>query len=234
MRRLKPLTFPSSGSHPVQLEGRLHLLEGEGQWPAAVVCHPHPLGGGSMHNNVVVAIARALISRGVMALTFNFRGVGRSGGQHDDGRGEQADVAGALDWLLAQPEVDPWRVSLVGYSFGAWVGLAHARSDPRAAAVAAVGLAAWHYDAEFYQANAHFSLGAKDWQFEPDFLHSFTRPKLFITGAHDPFAPPEALHGLVDRLPPPKILHVVPGADHFLLGHEQEVGELVAEFIAGL
>jgi alpha/beta superfamily hydrolase len=167
-----------------------------------------------MHNSVVAAIARALVARGVMALRFNFRGVGASRGQHDGGRGEQADVAGALDWLLAQPAVDPWRVALVGYSFGAWIGLAQAQTDPRVAAVALVGLAAEHCD------------GAS--------LRSFTRPKLFVTGEYDRVAPPSALRRLVDQLPPPKTLHVVAGVDHFWRGHEDELADLVADFISGL
>lgn len=228
------MVFASAGSHPVQLEGLLHCPEGEGQWPAAVVCHPHPQGGGTMHNGVVTAIAHALATRGIYALRFNFRGVGRSGGQFDDGRGEQADVAGALDWLLAQPEMDPGRLSLVGYSFGAWVGLAHAQADPRVTAIVAVGLAAWHYDTEFYRAGTGFALGAEPWQFDAEFMQSCSRPKLFVTGEHDPFAPPNALRSLVDRLPPPKSLFVVPGTDHFLGGYEQQVGEMVAGFVAEL
>jgi alpha/beta superfamily hydrolase len=163
-----------------------------------------------MHNSVVTAIARALVARGMLALRFNFRGVGRSEGQHDDGRGERADVAGALDWLLAQPEVDPWRVSVVGYSFGACVGLAQAQTDPRVAAVAAVGLVAQHCDA--------------------DLLQAFTRPKLFVTGEYDQLAPIGALQKLVDRLPPPKTLHVALGTDHFWRGREQEAAALVADF----
>jgi alpha/beta superfamily hydrolase len=230
MEKLKPLRFPSSGSHPVELEGMLHFVEGKGEWPAAVVCHPHPLGGGSMHNGVVLAIARSLAARGVMTLRFNFRGAGQSGGQHDGGRGEQADVAGALDWLLAQPNVDPWRVSVVGYSFGAWVGLTYAQDDARVAAVASVGLVAWHYDADFFKSTARRN-GIEAWQFDANFLQSFTRPKLFVTGEHDTFAPPEKLRGLVDRLPPPKEFHIVRGSDHFLHGREREVGELVAEFL---
>jgi alpha/beta superfamily hydrolase len=187
-----------------------------------------------MHNGVVTAIARALVARGILALPFNFRGVGYSGGLHDDGRGEQSDVAGAVDWLLAQPQVDPSHVSLVGYSFGAWVGLCHATSDPRITAVAAIGLAAWHYDAEFYKATSNLALGPRPWQLDPDFLLSYIRPKLFITGEHDPFAPPPHLRNLVDRLPPPKALHVVPDADHFWQGREPELAELVAEFFAAL
>jgi alpha/beta superfamily hydrolase len=209
--RLKSVTFPSAG---VQLEGRYHYLEGDGQWPAAVVCHPHPLGGGTMHNKVVVAIARELVHRGVLALRFNFRGVEGSAGEYDDGIGEQRDVAGALDWLLSQPGVDPWRVSLVGYSFGAWVGLAYAQQDTRLVAVALVGLPAQQCDSSQMQ---HFS-----------------RPKLFVTGEADHITPATALRSLVEQLPEPKVLEIVPGADHLWRGYERKVGELVARFITGL
>lgn len=186
-----------------------------------------------MHNNVTSALARSLAAKGVMALRFNFRGAGRSDGQHDGGRGEQVDVAGALDWLLAQSNVDPWRVALVGYSFGAWVGLAHAQHDPRVAAVAAVGLVAWRYDVDFGAALSSAG-GVATWSFDADFLQSFSRPKLLITGEYDAFAPPGKLQSLAERLPPPKAFHVIPGGDHFLLGREQEVGDLVAEFVASL
>jgi len=234
VERIKPVTFASAGSHPVQLEGSLHFVDGQGQWPAAVICHPHPLGGGSMHNSVVWAIAHALASRGVLALRFNFRGVGRSGGQHDHGRGERADVAGALDWLLADPNVDPWRVSVVGYSFGAWIGLAQAQTDARVAAVAAVGLAAWHYDAEFSENNTPPDLGTDAWDVEPDLLRSYTRPKLFVTGEFDSFSPPGVLRRWVDGLPPPREVYVVERSDHFMQGRERDVGELVGDFLGGL
>lgn len=214
MDTLLRVSFPSTGSNPVQLEGRLRPVDGEGPRPAAVICHPHPLGGGNMHNNVVVAIAKALAARGVMALRFNFRGVGGSEGQHDHGRGERTDLAGAVDWLLARPEVDPGRISAVGYSFGAWVALAHAQTDARVAAVAAVSLVAESCEA--------------------DSMHSFTRPKFFVTGESDQLAPPGALRELADLLPPPKTLRLVPGADHFWWGREQEVAELVAGFVAAL
>jgi alpha/beta superfamily hydrolase len=212
MTERKRVAFSSAGSHPVQLEGMLHLVESEELIPAAVVCHPHPLGGGSMHNKVVVAIARALADQGIMALRFNFRGVGASEGQHDHGQGELEDVAGALDWLLDQPGVDRRRVSLAGYSFGAWVGLMHAQADPRVAAAAMVGLPAEYCDA-----------GA---------MRSFARPKLFVTGEYDQLAPPGALSDLVEQLPAPNTIRVVHGADHFWAGLEQKVGLLVADFVS--
>jgi alpha/beta superfamily hydrolase len=187
-----------------------------------------------MHNEVVVALAEALTARGVMTLRFNFRGVGHSGGQHDNGQEERTDVSGALDWLLAQPGVDPDRVCLVGYSFGAWVGLAHAQTDARVAAVAAVSLVAWHYDADFHARNARPELGVEPWQFDPDFMQAFFQPKLFVTGEHDPLSPPSALRRLMDRIPLPKELRVVPGVDHSWHGREQEAGQLVADFVGEL
>lgn len=232
MHRLVPVTFSSHGSHPVQLEGMLHTIVPDRESPAALVCHPHPLGGGSMHNRVIVAICRALSAEGILALRFNFRGVGRSSGLHDNGKGEQADVSGALDWLVAQPGVDPGRVSLAGYSFGAWVGLNYAQRDPRIAALAAVGLVAWHYDAEFYETQARADLGVEDWQFDPSFLTTVTRPKLLITGERDTLAPPDKLRHLVDRLPEPKELEVLPGASHAYQGYERAIGKRVASFFA--
>jgi alpha/beta superfamily hydrolase len=187
-----------------------------------------------MHNRIVSTIARSLAARGVTALRFNFRGVERSGGQHDYGRGERADVAGALDWLQAQSGVDLWRLSVVGYSFGAWVGLAHAQDDLRVVGAAAVGLTAWHYDVDFARSHTLAELGTERWKFDPDFLQTFARPKLFVAGELDDFAPLPVLRRLVDRLPSPKVLHVVRGSDHFMQGHEKEVGDVVAEFVAGV
>jgi alpha/beta superfamily hydrolase len=234
MARIERIVFPSGGSHPVQLEGMLHTVEGVGPHPAAVVCHPHPLGGGSMHNALVRAIAGALSARGLLALRFNFRGVGHSEGQYDDGPGERTDVAGAVDWLLDQPMVDVRRVSVVGYSFGAWVGASYAQNDSRVAAVVSVSMAAWHYDAEFAGANVPPVLGSATWELDSGLLQSFARPKLLVVGVSDPFAPDWTLRGWASRLPPPTEWHIVPETDHFYLGREGQVGDLVGSFIAGL
>ena len=224
-----PVTFLSAGTRPLRLEGILHTPESDGLLPASVICHPHPLGGGSMHNALVVAIAHTLASSGLLALRFNFRGVGASEGAHDNGRGERDDIVGALDWLRAHPAVDPERVSLVGYSFGACVGLALALTNPAVCAFAAVGLAVEFCD--------------------PDLLHSFMGreqdpslasprpsacPKFFLTGQRDQLAPPGELIELVERLPAPSSVQIVPGADHFWWGFEARVGDLVADFIASL
>ncbi|MFC2046321.1 alpha/beta hydrolase [Chloroflexota bacterium] len=229
-----PVTFSSCGRRPVELEGIFHICGGERPRPAAVICHPHPLGGGSMHNSVVSAVARALSATGVMALRFNFRGVGHSGGNHDNGRNEQEDVAGAVRYLLDQPSVDPGRVCVAGYSFGAWVALSFAETSPHVAAVAAVSLVSWNYDTDFHRFVSQPGAPVGTQQFDPGFLQSFARPKLLIVGEHDSFAPPKQLRALTDQIPEPRALHIVPNTDHFLRGCEQEVGNRVAEFLAGV
>jgi alpha/beta superfamily hydrolase len=228
MSRIEPITFPSEGRDTVRLEGILHVVESPGQWPAAVICHPHPLGGGTMHNSVVKAIAHALVERGMLALRFNFRGVEQSGGRYDRGRGEQDDVAGAVHWLMRQPEVDPWHVFVVGYSFGAWVGLTYAQGDPRIAAITGVGLVPWSDEIDLPES----AMTQRSRRFDPDFLASFARPKLFVSGEDDQFTTPGALQELVDRIPPPKELHILSGTDHFFIGRESEVGSLVAGFLS--
>jgi alpha/beta superfamily hydrolase len=209
------VTFNSPEASPIQLEGILHLPAGEERkGPGAVICHPHSLYGGSMGVPLVVAIAKELAQRGVVALRFNFRGVGRSQGTYADGEGEMADVAGALDFLEEQASVDRERLYLVGYSFGAGVGLRHAENDPRIAAVAVVAP---------YVENPSESL-----------LRSYTQPKLFLVGEGDTVCPVERLQALVDSLTEPKELRILPGTDHFFWGRERAVAKIVGEFIASL
>lgn len=209
--RTAAVTFPAAGGGPL-LEGVLHLPGGSGSFPAAVVCHPHPLMGGRMDNTIVVAVCRALAARGWVALRFNFRGTGRSAGSFDEGRGEMDDVAGAVDFLCAQAEVDAGNLAVVGYSFGAGVGLRHAARDPRVGRLTGIALVERHY--------------------ADPFLDADQRPKFFIAGEHDPWAPADALREYVARLSPPKTLSLIPQTDHLLAGHEAEAATLVADFLA--
>lgn len=209
------ITFNSREASPIQLEGILLTpTDGEGKCAGVVICHPHSLYGGSMEVPLVVAIAEELAQRGVVTLRFNFRGVGRSQGTYANGEGEMADVAGALDFLEGQERVDRERLCLVGYSFGAGVGLRHIENDPRIAAVAAVAP---------YVENPDESL-----------LKSYTKPKLFLAGEGDTVCPVEWLRAFVASLPEPKELHILPGTDHFFWGREREVARIVGEFIARL
>ena len=207
------LFFTSSKKEEaIQLEGALHHPGGM-NLPAAVVCHPHPLYGGSMDVSLVVSIARTLAARGIIALRFNFRSVGRSEGRFGKGVAELDDVAGAVDFLVQEEGVDQGRLYLVGYSFGAWVGLHHAEHDPRICGVVAIGL----------------PMG----QSEEGFLSGYTRPKLFIAGEGDSVCPPDILRRFAEGLPPPKEVRILRGTDHFLMGREKEVAEAVVDFIEG-
>lgn len=206
-----------SGS--LSLEGVLHIPQGKGPalsqskgpFAGVAICHPHPRYGGDMHNNVVMAAVNGLLSHGIAALRFNFRGVGRSQGEYSGGDGERQDAAAALRALAQRPEIRQERLGLAGYSFGAGVALAVAGMTPDVKAVAAIACPTPALE-EFTRA-------------------TFAGPKLFLTGNMDSFIPEEVVRGLVDRLPRSiGALHVLRGADHFLLGHEAEIGRLVGEF----
>ena len=206
----RSVVFPAADGGPL-LAGVLHTPDGSGPFPAAVVCHPHPLMGGTMDNTVVVAVCQALAKSDWIALRFNFRGTGGSEGSFDEGRGETDDVAGAMDFLCAQPDVDAGRLAAAGYSFGAEVGLHHAARDPRVSWLVGVALIQ-----EFYA--------------DP-FLDDDPRPKLLIAGDRDSWAPAEPLREYVARLSLPKTLCLIPGTGHSLAGREGEVAALVASFL---
>ncbi len=175
----------------------------------ALVCHPHPLFGGSMHNKVVYRATKALHQRGGAVLRFNFRGVGRSGGQHDAGQGEQGDVRAALDYLsTAFPGK---RILLAGFSFGSWVGLRVGCEDSRVRRLLALGLPVNNVDASY--------------------LRSCAKPKLFIQGGNDQFGSREKLEALFGTLPKPKYLVFIDGADHFFAGQLDEVGRAIREWV---
>ncbi len=176
---------------------------------AAVVCHPHPQFGGTMHNKVVFRLAAALVEHHIPALRFNFRGVGRSTGAYAEGRGEAEDVRAALDALAARYPGAP--LLLAGFSFGAWVGLPVGCADPRVTHLIAAG--------------APVSL------LHADDLAGCVKPKLIVQGALDQYGPRAALEQWFVRLPEPKRLTIVPGADHFFT---QQQNELAAALDADL
>lgn len=160
---------------------------------AAVVCHPHPAQGGTLHNKVVYAAARGLLGAGVAVLRFNFRGVGLSAGKYDEGRGERDDIRAALDWLAAQFPGEP--LLLAGFSFGAWHGIAVAEHDPRVACVIGIGLPVASYG--------------------PLEGTGGGRPGLFVSGSNDAFGPPDALRAALRSWAGPVEVVIAEGADHF-------------------
>lgn len=208
MREIE-VSFPSGR---LTLEGRLALPDGQGPFPAVVVCHPHPLHGGNMHSSVVRDICEALAQASIAALRFNFRGVGRSQGTHDMGRGERRDVAAAVDSICRWPEVDSSRVGLAGYSAGAAYSFLFGIRDERIKAMALVAPPLPRFD------------------FTP--LKECLKPRFFICGDRDQFVTEEQYLQFCRALLEPKECHTVEGADHFLMGREGEVAEKVAAFFA--
>jgi len=201
--------------------GRLEALLNTGaETPthAALVCHPHPLFGGTLHNKVVFHTMKALNGFGFPVLRFNFRGTGLSAGEHDHGEGEVDDVRAAFDWLDSE-----YHVPLVfsGFSFGAAVGLRAACPDSRVKAVIAVGTPVGPVVAD--------SEVPRSYTF--DFLRECTKPKLFVSGARDQFGPQSKLRELVASIPDPKKLVIVEGADHFFEGRLRELRETIEAWV---
>jgi alpha/beta superfamily hydrolase len=182
--------------------------------PAVVVCHPHPMYGGSMDNNVTLAIARALNHIPVNALLFNFRGVGRSEGSYGEGIAERDDIKAALDWLEKCPGVDKGRLGLAGYSFGAGVVLPVACDDARVKGFALV---------------SPFLQGTEDAG-----LRRCTKPKLIVGGNEDDIIGTDLFVLYEREAAEPKQVQIVTGADHFWLGFEEEMSNIVAGFFGDL
>lgn len=197
-------------SGDLTLKGRLALPSGAGPFPAVVVCHPHPQYGGDMGNTVITGVSNALVSAGVAALRFNFRGVGGSGGRFDQERGEREDVVAALAHLAALPEVDGDRIGLAGYSFGAAMALAAAGASVRALALISLPLS----------------------MLDRERLSAFSGARLTVSGGADPLCPAEALASLGVSLGSIQT-RIVPGADHSWFGYERELTGLIAPFFTG-
>src|SRR5690242_3470848 len=176
---------------------------------AALVCHPHPLGGGTMHNKVVFKVAQTLQALGMPALRFNFRGVGHSTGNYDEGRGEIDDARYALEYLTRRYPGLP--VVMAGFSFGAWIALRVAAADDRVQAMIGLGVPARMLDG--------------------DYLKDSHKPKLFIHGTNDELAPYDLAVKWFEQVPAPKSLVAVEGADHFFQGRLEEVQAIITTFV---
>jgi alpha/beta superfamily hydrolase len=178
--------------------GQLEAIVREPPAPvaAAVVCHPHPRGGGTVNNNVVYRLAKALVDGGVATLRFNFRGVGTSSGTYAEGIGEEDDARDALDFLRARhPTLPLW---IAGFSFGARVGLSVGARDDRVEKLIGVGLALKMFDYGFLAASG--------------------KPKAIIQAADDEYGAREAIEAAVRAMAEPKRLWIVDGATHLFPG----------------
>lgn len=177
---------------------------------AALVCHPHPLFGGTLHNKVVYQAAKALDGLGMPVLRFNFRGAGLSEGKHDRGRGEQEDVRTALGFLESEFPGTP--LLLAGFSFGCWVGLKVGCEDARVERLIGIGAPV---------DNSDFS-----------YLRTCNKPKLFVQGSNDEHGDVNRVRKMVAELPGENELVVVDGVDHFFAGKIEELGAAVRSWAA--
>ena len=201
--------------------GRLEALLNAGTenaTHAALVCHPHPLFGGTLHNKVVFHAMKALNSFGFPVLRFNFRGTGLSQGEHDRGAGEVEDVRTALDWLDSEFHRP---LIFTGFSFGAAVGLRAACADLRVRAAIGLGVPVVPVVADTEEPRVYGY----------EFLQDCTKPKLLVSGARDQFGPRAKLEALVASIPEPKKLVLIEGGDHFFAGRLRELREAIEGWV---
>ena len=191
------------------LEALLWTASAEPPESVALVCHPHPLFGGTMHNKVVYQTAKTLHEAGMPVLRFNFRGAGLSQGVHDEGREEIGDVRAAIDYLAQEYPGAP--IVLAGFSFGSYVGLRAGCGDARVTRLIGLGIPVNRWDMAY--------------------LRQCAKPKLFISGGNDEFGAREKIEALFESVPEPKKLKIVEGADHFFTGKLNEVGETIGEWL---
>ena len=209
----------SSSIQSVDLAGPVGMLEallntGSAESPlAALVCHPHPMGGGTLHNKVVYRAMKAMNGLGIPVLRFYFRGTGRSQGAHDDGRGEQDDVRAALDWLDGKFKRP---VLFAGFSFGANVGMRACCGDLRVRGLIALGL----------------PVSAEGRNYTYKYLPGCLQPKLFISGDRDQYGPVSQVEAVIATAPEPKQLVWIANADHFFAGKLDQVQTAITQWVA--
>lgn len=199
--------------------GRLEALLNVGDdhaTHAALVCHPHPMFGGTLHNKVVFHTMKALNGFGYPVLRFNFRGAGLSEGDHDHGLGEREDVATALNWIDHEYHLP---VIFAGFSFGAAVGLPVACVDDRVKAMIGLGLPVDPID---------------DRPYNFDFLRTCGKSKLLVSGTRDQFGSPAQLRQLAATVAEPKQLVLIDSADHFFEGRLKELRDAIEAWVSAL
>jgi len=196
----KRIYFPSG---ELKLEG---LYADTGHDRGVVISHPNPLMGGAMQNNVVESLVQAFYEKGYATLRFNFRGVGRSEGRHDNGVGEQDDLAGAVAFLESRGVRN---IALAGYSFGAWVTANYLRNRQAAGQVVLVAPPVSVHE---------FSPGALAGKID-----------LIVCGDKDPFCRSEDILSFSTEVGSKSAF--IPRTDHFFVGKEQELIKNVQEIL---
>jgi hypothetical protein len=201
-RKIESLFIPGPAG---RLEALLEEPEDSAPVEAALVCHPHPSHGGTMHNKVVYRIARALRRSGAVVLRFNYRGVNLSEGVYDQGEGELEDARACLAHLRGRYPSLPF--TLAGFSFGSRIALRLGCAGIGARRVIAVGFPTIYHDRGY--------------------LDHCTVPRVFVQSTHDRYGPVDQLRPFVESLPEPKLLVLIEAADHFFDGALPELEEQV-------
>jgi uncharacterized protein len=205
------VTFASG---TLTLEGLLAKPEGAGPVRGAVVCHPHPLYGGSMYNNVVDAVLAAMWKKGWATLRFNFRGVGESEGEHGGGAGEAEDAAAAVAFISNQPGIQPDDAVLAGYSFGSVAAMTAAPKILNLGGLVLVALPLKMADARS--------------------LKDFAGPTVLAAGDGDMYCPASQLEALHKDLGARAQLRIIAGADHFFGGFEVELADAIESMLTAI
>jgi len=190
-----------------QLEAILKEPSGEAKG-VALVCHPHPLGGGTMHNKVVFRAAAGLVDAGLITLRFNFRGVGNSTGEHEDVAGGREDVRDALDYLGG--EYPDEQITLAGFSFGSRTGMEVGMSDDRVVRLISIGTPVDKYG-------------------DYEFLTAVRKPILFVHGDKDEFGAVENVRKLVEQIPNARLV-VFENCGHFFDDHLNDLREVIKDW----
>lgn len=177
---------------------------------AAVLCHPHPLFGGTLHNKVIYHAAKSFDALGIPVLRFNFRGAGLSEGQHDRGKGETGDVQAAVDFLAKEFSGVPLLVG--GFSFGSWVGLRVGCADVHVQELLGMGI----------------PVNSSDFWY----LQTCAKPKLIVQGMNDEHGSWEKVEEVVSRMAGDTRLIFVREADHFFTGRLEQLDEAITNWLA--
>ena len=208
--RQSAVTFENGG---LKIEGVVAQSDAmAGSVPGIVICHPGPLNGGNMDNNVVIAVSAALVEEGFATLRFNFRGVGNSQGEHSKGELEHQEALGAMEFLGKWPGVDGNKLGLAGYSFGTSVILGNSEVQKSAGVFALIS-------------------PSID-RLEKTTLRTDQRPKFVISGDKDKLIQSPQLQPVLESFAQPFNCEFIPGADHFWLGREDELAGRVGKFFS--
>ena len=208
------VTFQSRGQPSFLLEGIIHepsrSPNEQKSVPLIILCHPQPATS-DMSDALTLALARSVAEAGMIALRFNFRGVGNSQGQQTDGRLEALDLAGAVEYGLGLPGVKQEKIGVIGHAFGAYIMLQYAPFDPHIRTIVAISL-------PLYRAASGFP-------------RAFERPKLFVTGEFDEVCPRYKLEPFVEQQKGPKGLNVITGARHLMRGYEDAAISAIMKYL---